>query len=58
MGNLKTGEMWVIAVLREFEGRGIGRQLLARVEDWLRSEGWDEIWLTTDVDESLRAVGF
>lgn len=28
MGNRKTGEMWVIAVLREFEGRGIGRQLL------------------------------
>ena len=22
------------------------------------SEGWEEIWLTTDVDENLRAVGF
>ena len=58
MGNRQTGEMWVIAVLREFEGRGIGRQLLRLVEDGLWSHGWKEIWLTTDPDESLRSVGF
>jgi GNAT superfamily N-acetyltransferase len=58
MGNKKTGEMWVIAVLKEFEGRGIGKELLRSVEDWLWSEAWQEIWLTTDTDESLRAVGF
>lgn len=58
MGNRETGEMWVIAVLKEFEGQGIGKQLLGLVEGWLFSEGWDEIWLTTDHDESLRAVGF
>ena len=57
MGNQQTGEMWVIAVLREFEGRGLGRALLGRVEDWLW-ETWSEIWLTTDLDETLRAVGF
>ena len=58
MGNKKTGEMWVIAVLKEFEGRRIGKELLRLVEDWLWSEAWEEIWLTTDTNESLRAVGF
>ena len=58
MGNRETGEMWVIAVLKEHEGKGIGKQLLTQVEDWLESEGWKEIWLTTDLDETIRAVGF
>ena len=58
MGNRATGEMWVIAVLPDHEDRGIGGALLTRVEEWLCSEGWAEIWLTTDRDPSLRAYGF
>ncbi len=58
MGNRTNGEMWVIAVLPEYEGRGIGAELLTRVENWLWSEGWKESWLTTDVDPALRAYGF
>jgi ribosomal protein S18 acetylase RimI-like enzyme len=58
MGNRQTGEMWVIAVLPEFENRGIGKRLMALVEAWLWSTGWAEIWLTTDSDEAFRAVGF
>jgi len=58
MGDRRTGEMWVIALLPRFEGRGLGSRLLKLVEDWLFSEGWDEIWLTTDTDPSLRAYGF
>lgn len=58
MGDRDKGEMWVIAVLKEFEGRGIGKRLLLLVEDWLFTEGWEEIWLTTDPDETFRAVGF
>ncbi len=58
MGNRETGEMWVLAVLPEFEGRGVGRTLLALVEDWLWSCGWPEVWLTTDTDTRLRAYGF
>ena len=58
IGNSQNGEMWVIAVLKEFEDRGIGKHLLQLVEDWLFSVGWNEIWLTTDPDESYRAVGF
>lgn len=58
MGNRHNGEMWVIAVLRQHEGRGIGRRLLGLVEEWLFANGWNEIWLTTDPDETIRAVGF
>jgi ribosomal protein S18 acetylase RimI-like enzyme len=58
MGNRQNGEMWVIALLPEYEGRGIGAELLTRVEVWLWAEGWNEIWLTTDVNPALRAYGF
>ncbi len=58
MGDSDNGEMWVIAVLKEYEDQGIGRRLLEKVEDWLFSKGWKEIWLTTDADESVRAVEF
>lgn len=50
--------MWVIAVLPEFEEQGFGGRQLARVEEWLWSLGWEEIWLTTDPDPALRAYGF
>ena len=58
MGNKTKGEMWVIAVLSEFEGCGIGRELITRVERWLFSLGWESIWLTTYLDLNFRAVGF
>lgn len=58
MGDKSTGEMWVIAVLPAFENRGIGKALMAKVEEWLFAEGNDELWLTTDADENFRAVGF
>jgi ribosomal protein S18 acetylase RimI-like enzyme len=58
MGNQQTGEMWVIAVLPDYENRGVGRRLLTLVEDWLWSTGWKALWLTTDPDENFRAVGF
>ena len=58
MGNIESGEMWVIAVLKEYECRGIGKQLLNRVEQWLFENDWSEIWLTTDLDESMREVQF
>jgi len=58
IGNRATGEMWVIAVLKAWEGQGIGRRLLQTVEDDLAAAGWRETWLTTDTDENFRAVGF
>jgi ribosomal protein S18 acetylase RimI-like enzyme len=58
MGNRSTGELWVVAVLPEVEGRGIGRGLMLRVEVWLLAAGWDRIWLTTYVEDHWRAIGF
>lgn len=58
MGDRATGEMWVIALLPEYVGRGIGSRLLREVETWLGATGWDRIWLTTDPDTSLRAYTF
>ena len=56
MGDRLTGEMWVIAVLPEYEGRGIGRRLLGLVEEWLFSFH-DELWLTTEDNPNNRAYG-
>ena len=58
MGDRSTGEMTVIAVLPEYIGRGIGSALLRSVQDWLFGQGCARLWLTTDVDPSLKAYGF
>ncbi len=58
MGDRQTGELWVIAVLPEFIGKGIGAALLSSVEAWLRECGCRSAWLTTDVDPTLKAYGF
>lgn len=58
MADRSTGELWVIAILPEFEGRGIGGRLMRLAEQWLWSWGRERAWLTTDVDVTLRAYGF
>lgn len=58
MVDRSSGELWVIAVLPQFEGRGIGRQLMRLAEDGLWASGCTRAWLTTDVDTTLRAYGF
>jgi len=58
MGDRNTGELWVIAVLPAYVGRGIGSDLLRRVEDWLWSAGCTDLRLTTDIDIRLRAYLF
>lgn len=58
MGDGATGELEVIAVLPEHEGRGIGMRLIELVETWLAYRGWRELWLYTDPDPTLRAYGF
>lgn len=58
MADRSVGELWVVAVLPEHEGRGIGAALMGLAEEWLWNSGWTRAWLTTDVDPSLRAYGF
>jgi len=58
MADRSTGELWVIAVLPDYEGKGIGGELMRRAEAWLWASGCERAWLTTDVDATLRAYGF
>jgi ribosomal protein S18 acetylase RimI-like enzyme len=58
MADRATGELLVIAVLPEYEGKGVGGRLMALAEDWLAASGCTRAWLTTDVDTTLRAYGF
>eukprot|EP01031_Cornospumella_fuschlensis_P052724 gene52724-64425_t len=58
IGDGATGELWVIAVLPEFEGKGVGSRLLEAVEGWLGSLGWQELWLWTSADSETRALAF
>ncbi len=58
MGNGLNGEVQVVAVRPEYEGRGIGKSLLMRVQTWLYSKGHEEIWLLANPDPNIRAYGF
>jgi ribosomal protein S18 acetylase RimI-like enzyme len=58
MADSATGEFLVIAVLPEYEGRGVGRRLMALAEEWLAASGCQQARLTTDIDTTLRAYGF
>jgi GNAT superfamily N-acetyltransferase len=58
MGDKATGEVLVVAIHRDHEGRGIGKALLARVAAWLFQEGHGEIWLLANPDPARRAHGF
>jgi GNAT superfamily N-acetyltransferase len=53
-----NGEVSVIAVLPEYEGRGIGKRLLQGAVEWLRSRGWRRAWLAASPDPAGRAHGF
>ncbi len=57
-GDAETGEVLVLAVLPDYEGRGIGTHLLSRVVEWLRSVGSHTIWLAASPDSRIRAHGF
>ncbi len=58
MGDRLNAEVQVVAVRPEYEGIGIGKTLLTRVQDWLFSTGHEEIWLRANPDPAVRAYGF
>ena len=58
MGDKDNAEVTVLALRPETEGRGIGRELMRRVTEWLFAEGHDELWLLTGAISSFRAYGF
>src|SRR5271170_2756415 len=57
-GDIATGEVLLLSVVKNYEGRGIGRKLLSHVVGWLRAEGVQRIWLVAPAAPALRAFGF
>lgn len=57
MGDAETGEVLVVAVHPDFEGRGVGTWILSAVRDWLFSLGHEQLWLGANPDPALRAGG-
>jgi GNAT superfamily N-acetyltransferase len=47
IANRETGSVFALFVLPEYEGRGLGRELLARAVQWLWDHHADLLWLTT-----------
>lgn len=47
IGDLTKNNVWALFVLPEFEGQGVGRELLILLLDWYYSKTTDTIWLST-----------
>jgi ribosomal protein S18 acetylase RimI-like enzyme len=58
MGDSDRGEVIVLAVLPEYERKGIGRTLLSLVVDWLCAFNPTRVWLGASRDPATRAYGF
>jgi GNAT superfamily N-acetyltransferase len=48
VGNTTDGNIWALFVDPRHEGRGYGRSLHDVAVAWLRSRGFERLWLTTD----------
>jgi GNAT superfamily N-acetyltransferase len=57
-GDKHTGEVLVLALLPEYENRGIGRKLLSLVAEDLWSLGFKRLFLGCSRDPSSRSYGF
>lgn len=57
-GSRETGEIEVVAVLPDFENRGIGRELLSRTVKELAKLGHTRLFLSCSPDPKSRSYGF
>jgi GNAT superfamily N-acetyltransferase len=57
-GASETGEIVVLALLAEYEGKGLGRALLSRVIALLQSHGHRKLFLGCSSDPAVRSYGF
>jgi GNAT superfamily N-acetyltransferase len=53
-----TGEVLVLALLPDYEGRGVGRQLLQEVVSLTRDAGHTRLFLACSADPRSRSHGF
>lgn len=58
LGDVTRGEVLALAVLPEYERRGIGTRLLSSVVERIRSAGCESLWLAASADPRVRAHGF
>ena len=58
IANATEKTIFGVFVLPSFEGRGAGKALVQKAEEWLFSQNIEEIWLLTGNDPNLRAYGF
>ncbi|MGF1655868.1 MAG: GNAT family N-acetyltransferase [Verrucomicrobiales bacterium] len=58
MADCGQGELLTVAVLPEFCGKGIGRELMKQAEAWLFSHGWAEIRFSIPEGGCDQALGF
>ncbi|HEU4389313.1 MAG TPA: GNAT family N-acetyltransferase [Blastocatellia bacterium] len=45
---LRDASIWALFVKPDYEGRGIGKNLLGTAADWLRKNGASMVYLSTD----------
>ena len=57
-GAAKTGEVVVLALFPQEEGRGLGKRLLQLVVDDLRRQGHGRLFLGCACDSTVRSHGF
>ena len=57
-GDRDTGEIVVVALLPDFEGRGIGCEVLNRVVEELAERGHNRLFLSCNPDPESRSYGF
>ncbi|HGE2196673.1 GNAT family N-acetyltransferase [Pseudomonas aeruginosa] len=57
-GDRDTGEIVVLALLPAYEGRGIGKTLLAMMIDKLEHQGFQRLFLACSSDPNVRSYSF
>lgn len=57
-GDRDTGEIVVLALLPEYEGKGIGKTLLGRMVEDFRTMGFERLFLGCPADPRSRSHGF
>jgi len=56
--DMKTAEIMVLALLKGYEGRGLGKALLLQGMELLRVAGHQKLWLAAAPDPAMRAYHF
>ncbi|MFK1068574.1 GNAT family N-acetyltransferase [Pseudomonas aeruginosa] len=57
-GDRDTGEIVVLALLPSYEGRGIGKTLLAMMIEKLEHQGFQRLFLACSSDPNVRSYSF